>query len=392
MAIAKPTLVLTPQETIKLSEPGKSTPPLRLQGDDPFYIIFTSGSTGMPKGIIITLNCLEHFIGWMLREQEFIERGEVFLNQAPFSFDVSVMDLYGSLATGGTLFSISRDLLASPKLLYRALATSNVTTWVSTPSFAEMCLVERTFTQAVLKGVRRFLFCGEILLPATVRLLFDRFPGAEVWNLYGPTETTVAATSIRIDRDILENYSPLPIGRPIAGSELFLIDENRNKLPPGSRGEIVIKGPNVSPGYLVRPELTSKRFFEDGGQRAYRTGDWGTFRDGLLFFEGRIDNQIKLNGYRIELGDLETNIRALPMVRDAAVLPVAKNGKAQWLAAFVVPNTNREAADASLTSTLRQSLRDRLPAYMLPRRFVIMDAFPITANGKVDRQKLAESL
>ena len=102
LAIAKPTLVLTPQETIKLSELGKSTHPLRLQGDDPFYIIFTSGSTGMPKGIIITLNCLEHFIGWMLREQEFIERGEVFLNQAPFSFDVSAMDLYCSLATGGT--------------------------------------------------------------------------------------------------------------------------------------------------------------------------------------------------------------------------------------------------------------------------------------------------
>jgi D-alanine--poly(phosphoribitol) ligase subunit 1 len=392
LAVSKPALVLTPQKTAEISGHGGSVRPRRFRPDDPFYIMFTSGSTGTPKGIVITRGCLEHFMTSFFREHNLVERGEVFLNQVPFSFDVSVMDLYGSLASGGTLFSISRDLLASPKLLYRALANSNVTTWVSTPSFAEMCLVERTFTQALLKRVRRFLFCGEILLPATVRLLFDRFPGAEVWNLYGPTETTVFATSIRIDRDILENYSPLPIGRPIAGSELFLIDENRNKLPPGSRGEIVIKGPNVSPGYLARPGLTAKRFFKDGGQRAYQTGDWGTFRDGLLFFEGRIDNQIKLNGYRIELGDLETNIRALPMVRDAAVLPVAKNGKAQWLAAFVVPNTNREAADASLTSVLRQSLRDRLPAYMVPKRFVIMDAFPITANGKVDRQKLAESL
>jgi D-alanine--poly(phosphoribitol) ligase subunit 1 len=392
LAIAKPTLVLTPQETIKLSELGKSAPPHRLRPDDSFYIIFTSGSSGTPKGIVVTLSCLEHFIAWMLREHEFIEGGEIFLNQAPFSFDLSVMDLYCSLVTGGTLLSISRDLVANPKLLYRALADSNITTWVSTPSFAEMCLVERTFNRALLQRVRRFLFCGEILLPATARLLLDRFPGAEVWNLYGPTETTVATTSVRIDRGVLEKYSALPVGRPMPGTEIFLTDEKRKTLPPGSRGEIVIKGPNVSPGYLARPDLTAARFFEEAGQRAYRTGDWGRFQDGLLFFEGRIDNQIKLNGYRIELGDLEANLRALPMVRDAAVLPVVKNGKVQWLAGFVVPSADFQAGYAGLTTTLRERLRERLPAYMVPRKFVIKDAFPITANGKVDRRKLAESL
>jgi D-alanine--poly(phosphoribitol) ligase subunit 1 len=392
LAIAKPTLVLTPHEVAKLSELGESAPPCPLRPDDPFYIIFTSGSSGTPKGIIVTLSCLEHFIGWMLREQELIEGGEIFLNQAPFSFDLSVMDLYCSLVTGGTLLSISRDLVASPKLLYRALANSNITTWVSTPSFAEMCLVERKFNRALLQRVRRFLFCGEILLPDTARLLLDRFPGAEVWNMYGPTEATVATTSVRIDRDILEKYPALPVGRPMPGTEVFVTDPNRKILPPGGRGEIVIKGPNVSPAYLARPDLTDARFFEEDNQRAYRTGDWGRFRDGLLFFEGRIDNQIKLNGYRIELGDLEANLRALPMVRDAAVIPVVKNGKVQWLAGFVIPSVDFEAADPGLTTTLRQRLRERLPAYMLPRKFVIMDAFPITANGKVDRSKLAESL
>ena len=300
--------------------------------------------------------------------------------------------LYCSLATGNTLLSLSRDLVADPKSLYRALANSNITTWVSTPSFAEMCLVERTFNRTLLRHVRRFLFCGEILLPDTVRLLLDRFPGAEIWNFYVPTETTVATTSVRIDRDLLNRYETLPVGRPMPGTELFLVDENCKMLPPASRGEIVIKGPSVSPGYLARPDLTATRFFEEDGERAYRTGDRGKFRDGLLFFEGRMDNQIKLSGYRIELGDLETNLRALPMVRDAAVFPVTKNGKVRWLAAFVVPRTDFNAADPNLMSTLREHLRARVPAYMLPRKFVVMEAFPLTANGKVDRCKLAESL
>jgi D-alanine--poly(phosphoribitol) ligase subunit 1 len=176
------------------------------------------------------------------------------------------------------------------------------------------------------------------------------------------------------------------------GTELFVIDENRNRLPQGSRGEIVVKGPNVSPGYLARPDLTAAHFFEESGQRAYQTGDWGRFRDGLLFFEGRIDNQIKLNGYRIELGDVESNLRALPVVRDAVVVPILKNGKVRLLAAFIVPSANLAPADPALTTTIRERLRERLPAYMLPRKFVIVDAFPITANGKVDRQRLAESL
>jgi D-alanine--poly(phosphoribitol) ligase subunit 1 len=389
---AKPALVLTPEETAELSEPGMSAPPCRLQSDDAFYIIFTSGSSGTPKGIVITLGSLEHFVSWMLQEQEFAEGTEVFLNQAPFSFDLSVMDLYCSLATGGTLFSISRDLLANPKMLYRALANSGITTWVSTPSFAEFCLIERKFNGSILPSVRRFLFCGEILLPETARLLLDRFPGAQIWNLYGPTETTVATTSVQIDRDVLDKYSTVPVGRPMPGSGVFLIDEKGDILPPGLRGEIVIKGPNVSPGYLGRPELTAARFFKDGTQRAYRTGDWGRFQDGLLFFEGRIDSQIKLSGYRIELGDIEANLRALPMVRDAAVLPVLKNGKVQWLAGFIVTSKNFDAAKPLTATTLRERLRERLPAYMMPRKFIIMDAFPITANGKVDRRKLAESL
>src|SRR5207249_64935 len=392
LATSRAALVLTPKDILEFSALQVCSPAAAVRGDEPFYILFTSGSTGEPKGVIITLACLEHFIAWMLAEQRFTELGEVFLNQAPFSFDLSVMDLYCCLATAGSLFSISRDLIENPKKLYRALASSGVTTWVSTPSFAQMCLVEDKFAEEMLPRVRRFLFCGETLAPQTAAQLLVRFPQAQVWNMYGPTEATVATTSIHIDAAILEKYSPLPVGSVMPGTKIVIVDENGGELSANNRGEIIIAGPNVSPGYVGRPDLAARAFFEYRGLRAYKTGDLGRFRDSLLFFEGRIDEQIKLSGYRIELGDVEANLRALPTVRDAVVIPLMKNGAAQSLSAFVTLLARNETSDFKLAHNLRSQLGERLPVYMLPRKFVFLDAFPITANGKVDRAALARSL
>jgi D-alanine--poly(phosphoribitol) ligase subunit 1 len=393
LAISHPALLLTPEDVAKLSSSAAApAPATQAKRDDPFYILFTSGSTGEPKGVIITLGCLEHFVKWMLEEQKFIPVGETFLNTAPFSFDLSVMDLYCSLVTGGTLFSVSRDLVANPKMLYRALANSGATTWVSTPSFAQMCLVEEKFAERMLPRIRRFLFCGETLAAQVAARLLDRFPRAQVWNMYGPTEATVATTSVRIDHSILEKYSPLPVGHAMPGTEVFVVNGAGETLPANKRGEIIIVGPNVSPGYLGRPDPTAAVFFEHRGRRAYRTGDQGRFRDDLLFFEGRMDSQVKLSGYRIELGDVEANLLALESVRDAVVIPVIKNGAAQSLAAFVVLSRRSESSQFELTQALRRQLGERLPAYMLPRKFIFLDAFPLTANGKTDRARLAESL
>jgi D-alanine--poly(phosphoribitol) ligase subunit 1 len=392
LAISRPALLLTPEDVTILSSVAASGPTTCAQRDDPFYILFTSGSTGEPKGVIITLGCLEHFVRWMLEEQKFVPLGETFLNTAPFSFDLSVMDLYCSLAMGGTLFSVGRDLVANPKMLYRALGNSGATTWVSTPSFAQMCLVEEKFSEGMLPRIRRFLFCGETLAAQTAARLLERFPRAQVWNMYGPTEATVATTSVRIDVSILEKYSALPVGRPTPGTDVLVVSEAGETLPAQERGEIVIAGPNVSPGYLRRPELTAAAFFEQGDQRAYRTGDQGRFRDGLLFFEGRMDSQLKISGYRIEVGDVEANLLALPSVRDAIVTPVIKNGATQSLAAFVVLSSRIEASHFALTQSLRRQLAERLPVYMLPRKFVFLDAFPLTANGKADRAQLAQCL
>lgn len=392
--VANVSLTLTPELIASLpDDPSASLDSPRT--DDPFYIIFTSGSTGEPKGVVITAGCLDAFLDWMLAEHSFLEGRETFLNQAPFSFDLSVMDLYLSLATGGTLYSVTRREVADFKRLFLALDEAELTAWVSTPSFAQLCLAERSFAAGRLPGLKRFLFCGETLLPDTANRLLDRFPGTEVWNTYGPTEATVATTSIRITEDILALGGPLPIGRPRPGTFMYLRDDYGFVAVSGGRGEMIVAGPNVSPGYLGRPDLTDAVFFEqEDGVWAYRTGDWGRWRGGLLFFEGRQDGQIKLHGHRIELADIEENLLTLPTVRDCAVVPVSRHGAVQFLAAFVVLH-DTPAADGISTGlapvdTIRAALARRLPGYMLPRKIFVHDILPMTANGKADRRQLAE--
>jgi D-alanine--poly(phosphoribitol) ligase subunit 1 len=385
-------LILSPEKVADLSAGGERAPAWRLQPDDIHYIMFTSGSTGEPKGVPITYGCLQSFLRWLLAEHAFMAGREVFLNVVPYSFDVSLMDTYPALMMGGTVVSVTKAEIANPKQLYRLLAGSELTTWVSTPSFARMCLAEPTFQEGMLPRLRRFLFCGETLAPDVASQLLDRFPGAELWNTYGPTEATVATTSIRITREILGQYSPLPIGYPMPESRVLVMDEAARALPAGERGEIIICGPNVSPGYLNRPELNETAFFHLNGQRAYRTGDWGRYRDGMLFFEGRIDNQVKLHGYRIELADVEANLRALAGVRDAVVLPVLKQGAVDSLAAFVILNEQPARSEFQMACALKGQMIERLPPYMIPRRFSFLESFPLNTNGKADRRRLAEAL
>ncbi len=360
--------------------------------EDIWYVIFTSGSTGEPKGVMITRDSLESFVSWTLDEQRFTASSEVFLNQAPFSFDLSVMDLYSSLVTGGTLFSLTQELLAEPRRLYESLGSSGITVWVSTPSFARLCLMQPTFGEAMLPDVRKFWFCGETLAPEVAAELLRRFPRAEVWNTYGPTEATVATTSVMVTNAVLDRYNPLPVGRAKPGSTLMIQDDAGHLLEPGSRGEIVIAGPNVSLGYINRPDLTARAFFEHEGHRAYRTGDAGHWDGDLLFFDGRLDFQIKLHGYRIELGDIEANIHKLQNVQDAVVLPVMRDDRPEYLVAFAIMRSMGLSTEFELSQQLRGELGARLPDYMIPRRFVFVREFPITPNGKVDRQKLAQTI
>ena len=394
VSAASASLILTPSDIAHLSDESDVVPRVRLAPSDPYYVMFTSGSTGEPKGVVVTAGCLSSFLAWMMGEHTFVDGRETFLNQVPFSFDVSVMDLYPSLMTGGTHLSLTNEEFADPKRLHYTLARSNATIWVSTPTFAQMCLAERTFSSERLPLLRRFIFCGETLAPDIASELLDRFPQAEVWNTYGPTETTVATTSLRIDRDILARYSPLPVGYPMPGSSILVSDVDAPGQPaaPDQQGEIVIAGPTVSAGYIGRPDLTDRAFFSLDGQRAYRTGDAGHYDGRLLFCDGRLDAQIKLHGYRIELGDVEANLRAVPGVRDAIVVPVGAEGRVDSLAAFVVLAERPPGSDFDISRLLRTQLGERVPSYMLPRRFLLLDAFPMNINGKADRRRLTEML
>jgi len=384
-------MVLTPDQVAAITSkrPGTKGAEWRApQGDEPFYSMFTSGSTGRPKGVVVTADNVNAFLRWMLEEQHFALQSEVFLDQVSYSFDVSAMSIFPCLMTGGTLFAISKEDVAEPARLYRSLARSGVTTWVSTPSFARLCLAEKTFAQTMLPQLKRFMFCGETLAPHLASELLRRFPGAEVWNTYGPTETTVAVTSVRVDRELIARYDRIPLGYAKPREAVRIVQENGAEAPAGESGEIVICGPQVSSGYLGNAELNRAVFSDTGGIRSYRTGDRGYMRDNLLFFEGRLDDQIKLHGYRIELADIEANIRELPGVQDAIVVVVKENEVPSSLVACVIlaPGNADGAAGAR---TLRTQLQKHLPQYMVPRTIRFFERFPETSNGKADRARLA---
>jgi D-alanine--poly(phosphoribitol) ligase subunit 1 len=369
--------------------------------DETYYIIYTSGSTGTPKGVQVSRASLNAFARWALslRHARGVSCGDpscaVYLDHAPFSFDLSVFEMAMALASGATLFSIDRAQAAKLGDLFREFARSGLTVWVSTPSFADLCLADEGFRDGLLPELELFIFCGETLNHATARKLRDRFPRAAVMNTYGPTESTVAVTSVVCDDDVLANHRVLPVGAVKLGSRILIRDEQGNDLPPGSRGEIVIVGDTVSLGYYLQPDLTEQVFLlvegPNGPERAYRTGDSGRIEDGMLHFLGRVDFQVKLHGYRIEIEDIEANLRRLPEVQRAVVAAVERPGApGTVLHLHATVQLGGPVPENPLRTTLRlkNQLRRLLPDYMVPKVFAYVTEIPLTANGKVDRNKL----
>lgn len=367
-----------------------------VSAEDVFYIIFTSGSTGTPKGVQITRDCLDNFIRWAITLGSGLNENEhyTFLNQAPFSFDLSVMDLYLSLYTGGTLWALPKEIQGDMRSLLQTFERSHANIWVSTPSFADVCLSDPKFSEEILPGLQLFLFCGETLTNRTAERLAKAFPNAEIVNTYGPTESTVAVTEVLVTPQVREQYNPLPVGKEKKGTWIFIMDENNNILAEGEKGEIVIVGDSVSTGYWNKPELTNKSFgtYEVDGKtyRLYHTGDKGYKENGLLYYCGRIDFQIKLHGYRIEIEDIESNLMKLNSVSKVAVMPVYREEQVKSLTAYVVPRQMVTDAFAA-AQQIRSELKEFLPDYMIPKKIMFLEQLPMTNNGKVDRKALGRS-
>ncbi len=351
-------------------------PKQAVSGDDIFYMIFTSGSTGRPKGVQITDSNLDSFVSWSC---SIFGRPGVFMNQAPYSFDLSVFDTYSSLTMGGTVVSLDKGILQDMEQTFSFLRENGVEFFVSTPSFANLLLADKAFAAEGFPALDRFVFCGEKLTKETASRLRERFPEAKVINTYGPTEATVAVSGVEITDDMLASEKPLPVGAAKPDTEIYTDGE-----------ELIISGPSVSPGYYKDREKTDKVFYAGtDGMRCYRTGDSGYYEDGMLYCTGRLDSQIKMSGYRIELEDIENNLLGLDGIGEAAVIPRYDGEIIKSLAAFVAPDESGTALDGR---ALRKKLKEKLPAYMVPKKIIVTERLPVNDNGKINRKKLEELL
>ena len=361
-----------------------------VKGDDNYYIIFTSGTTGQPKGVQISHDNLLSFTNWMIEAEAFsVPQHPQMLAQPPYSFDLSVMYWAPTLALGGTLFALPKELTTDFQRLFMTINQLPIGVWTSTPSFVDMAMLSNDFNHETLPNLTHFYFDGEELTVKTAQKLRSRFPKARIVNAYGPTEATVALSAVAITDEMLATCKRLPIGYTKADSPTFVIYENGNPLPNGEQGEIIVSGPAVSKGYLNNPERTQAAFFEFNGLPAYHTGDLGIMTDrGMLLYGGRMDFQIKFNGYRIELEEVSQNLNKSTYIKSAVAVPrYNKDYKVQNLLAYVVLKdgvAEQFERQLDITKVIKEELKDIMMDYMMPSKFLYRDSLPLTPNGKID--------
>lgn len=293
--------------------------------------MFTSGTTGVPKGVKISYGNLENFIGWLKVRMRTVS-GPV-LNQAAFSFDLSVADLYLSLSEGRCWTGLEKETQQSYPALLSTVLQGAPSAIVSTPSFAALCLAEPKINAALLSGLKEWFFCGEPLSPLLAKRIFQRFPLIQIYNAYGPTECTCAVTGAEIKPEMC-SWPKLPIHqvRTAAAGDPTMCGPVGEPLAEGQEGELVITGPSV--GDYFSKIQGGFGFLE--GKRAYHTGDYGIQEDGYVYYTRRKDRQIKYKGYRLELGEIEAALLALPQVQQAVVVAKKnKEGAVHHLIAFV---------------------------------------------------------
>lgn len=354
-------------------------PMVALTPDHLAYVIYTSGSTGKPKGVQVPHRGVVNFLHTMAH-QPGITAEDVLLSVTTLSFDIAVLELLLPLTVGATTVLVSRATAMNGEALLHTLEQSQATIMQATPATWRLLLASGWTSSPKLK----ILCGGEALTAPLAQELTQRVKA--VWNMYGPTETTIWSTCCPIAPD----FAQVSIGRPIANTQLYLLDENQQPVPIGVPGELYIGGAGVVRGYWNRPDLTAERFIADpfSGDptaRLYRTGDLARFLpDGNLEYLQRIDNQVKVRGFRIELGEIEATMLQAPGVKEAVVSVREESSGEKTLVGYLVPS----ADSSDLVANLRQFLKGKLPDYMVPNAFMTLDALPLTPNGKVDRKAL----
>ncbi|MDH6593497.1 amino acid adenylation domain-containing protein/non-ribosomal peptide synthase protein (TIGR01720 family) [Variovorax sp. TBS-050B] len=377
-------------DTLDLSAGPAQAPAVEVHADHLAYVIYTSGSTGRPKGAQLTHRNVVRLLD---QTQQWFGFGpaDVWTNFHSYAFDFSVWEIFGALCTGGRLVVVPYGVSRSPDDFVALLRAQRVTVLNQTPSAFRQLVHSPALAAGARLPLRCVIFGGEALEPESLRPWMDRFGDAQpqLVNMYGITETTVHVTYRPIVRADLETQSS-PVGACIPDLGMWVLDGDLNPLPAGVAGELHVSGAGLARGYLNRAGLSAERFvaapFGPPGGRLYRTGDLVRWRaDGGLDYLGRIDHQVKIRGFRIELGEIEAQLLAQDGVREAVVL--AKDGAG---GARLVAYLSARAGHALESAALRGRLAQTLPDYMVPAAIVVLDAVPLNANGKVDRQALPE--
>jgi amino acid adenylation domain-containing protein len=375
-----------------LDNPGVGTvnedfaqdPPVSARAESPCYVMYTSGSTGRPKGVTIPHRAVVRLV--KNSNYATMDEHQVYLQLAPLSFDAATFEIWAPLLNGGRL-AIMPPQTPSLQEISTAIKQHGVTTlWLTAGLFHTM--VDHHLEG--LRPLRQLLAGGDALSVSHVRRFLTSLPNTRLINGYGPTETTTFAVCHQITMEDTNNTS-IPIGKPIANSEAFILDPEMRRVPVGTEGELYLGGDGLAHGYLNRPELTTERFVPhpfatEFGARLYRTGDrvrWRT--DGIIEFLGRVDQQVKIRGFRIEPEEIEQALLTHPSVRQAVVVPREMGQSSKELFGYVVLDTS---ADAVTGNALRRFLGQTMPEYMVPAQIIILEALPLTPNGKVDRREL----
>lgn len=360
----------------------QTNPDLPIHPEQLCYILFTSGSTGTPKGVMIPHRALHHYISHVC-EHYVNESGSGTTLHGSIAFDATLTSLFMPLVVGQTIHVVSQDddLGALVDVLEN---TPDLSLVKLTPAHLE--LLSQHLSKAAAQRITRLIVGGESLLANTLQFWRSEAPEVEIINEYGPTEATVGCTTFTLPAQDAPNEGQISIGRPIANTQIYLLDEFQQLVPMGAAGEIYIGGPGVAQGYDQREDLTAERFVAnpfvtDAAARLYRTGDRACYQDdGNLCYLGRDDHQVKLNGYRIELEEVEAQLRGCDGILQAAVA-VVDVAERSHLMAWVAGDTNHE-------KSVRQQLAQRLPRFMRPTQWQWFDVLPLTTNGKVDRKAL----